>query len=56
MSGRPRRNHTPAFKIRGSRPQLLAPTLEKTMQTVVDRPEAPIAIHNNLAFISLELS
>jgi hypothetical protein len=63
MSGRPRRNHPPAFKIHREVDSdrtlgLLPPTLETTMQTVVDRPEAPIAIYNNLGaiFISLELS
>src|SRR5258707_11981799 len=40
------------------RVRLLPPTLETTMQTVADRPEAPIAIHTNLGaiFVSLELS
>src|SRR5258707_10296615 len=40
------------------RVRLLPPTLETTMQTVADRPEAPIAIRTNLGaiFISLELS
>ena len=66
MSRRPRRNHTPAFKIlweadsdrHSGRVRLLPPTLETTMQTVADRSEAPIAIRTNLGaiFVSLELS
>ena len=37
---------------------LLPPTLEATMQTVADRPEAPTAIRTDLGaiFVSLELS
>src|SRR5665648_199575 len=40
------------------RVRLLPPTLEATMQTVSDRPEAPTAIHTDLGaiFVSLELS
>src|ERR1700719_3498453 len=38
--------------------RLLPPTLEATMQTVADRPEAPTAIRTDLGaiFVSLELS
>src|SRR3954447_2150663 len=40
------------------RVRLLPPTLEATMQTVADRPEAPTAIRTDLGaiFVSLELS
>ena len=40
------------------RVRLLTPTLEATIQTVADRPEAPTAIRTNLSaiFVSLELS
>jgi transposase len=40
------------------RVKLLPPTLEATMQTVTDRPEAPTAIRTDLGaiFVSLELS
>ena len=40
------------------RVRLLPPTLEATMQTVADRPEAPTAIRSDLGaiFVSLELS
>src|ERR1700681_2803069 len=43
---------------RSGRVRLRPPTLETTMQTVADRPEAPNAIRNDLGaiFISLELS
>src|ERR1700730_18056901 len=43
---------------RSGRVRLRSPTLETTMQTVADRPEAPNAIRNDLGaiFISLELS
>src|ERR1700724_1547681 len=43
---------------RSSRVRLRPPTLETTMQTVADRPEAPNAIRNDLVaiFVSLELS
>ncbi len=66
MNRRPRRNHSPAFKIpwgvdsnrRSDRVRLLPPTLEATMQTVTDRSEAPTAIRTDLGaiFVSLELS
>src|SRR2546427_4646109 len=43
---------------RSGRVRLRSPTLETTMQTVADRPEAPSAIRSDLGaiFISLELS
>src|ERR1700682_2294455 len=43
---------------RSGRVRLRSPTLETTMQTVADRPEAPNTIRNDLGaiFISLELS
>src|ERR1700704_66772 len=43
---------------RSGRVRLRPPTLETTMQTVADRPEAPNAIRNDLVaiFVSLELS
>src|SRR6266850_1577683 len=42
----------------GALAELLPPTLEATMQTVADRPEAPTAIRTDLGaiFVSLELS
>src|ERR1700731_1586261 len=43
---------------RSGRVRLRSPTLETTMQTVADRPEAPNAIRNDLGaiFVSLSLS
>src|ERR1700730_3777606 len=43
---------------RSGRVRLRPPTLETTMQTVADRPEAPNAIRNDLGaiFVSMELS
>src|SRR6476660_6433869 len=58
-AGSPSRSHGEVDSDRHfGRVRLLPPTLEATMQTVADRPEAPTAIRTDLGaiFVSLELS